>query len=93
MNPLEEFKKTFREMAGIVMPDVMIGPKTVIYTKMCDVTKEYYSVAIDVDKYNEWQAGAYIQDVLWCLSPEQRQFLISGTTPDEWDVLFEDEEE
>lgn len=39
-----------------------------------------------------WQkSGTNIQDVFPDLSPEQREFLLSGSTPQEWDELFQEE--
>ena len=39
------------------------------------------------DQLDRWEAGeGYIQDVFPHLSIDQREFLISGTTPEEWDA-------
>ena len=41
-----------------------------------------------------WKAGAYIQDVCPNLCAEDREFLISGITPEEWENAFpEDDDE
>jgi len=42
-----------------------------------------------------WRAGFLIQDAMPHLSPSQREFLITGTTPEEWDEMFKlgDEDE
>ena len=41
-----------------------------------------------------WQAGEYIQDAMPGLTPVEREFLLTGVTPEEWDEMFpEDEEE
>lgn len=39
-----------------------------------------------------WQNGAHIQTVMPELTADQREFLISGTMPGEWDEIFEEEE-
>jgi len=40
----------------------------------------------------EWMSGnAFIQDVMPELCPEDREFLISGVTPEEWDAVFGEE--
>lgn len=39
---------------------------------------------------DRWEAGELIQNVMPNLTAEQREFLISGTTPAEWDRLFPD---
>jgi len=49
-----------------------------------DVTKEQYQL---------WQNGELIQDVMPHLSPEDREFLISGVTQAEWNNQFPGEEE
>jgi hypothetical protein len=49
-----------------------------------DVTQE------QIDK---WQAGAYIQDVMSHLSTEDREFIISGIIPEEWNMAFPDEDD
>jgi hypothetical protein len=38
--------------------------------------------------YNKWEAGALIQDAFPTLSPELREFIKTGITPEEWDELF-----
>jgi hypothetical protein len=40
----------------------------------------------------EWQNGFHIQDVFPELTKDEREFLISGTTPEEWDEIFKGEE-
>ena len=40
-----------------------------------------------------WQAGQYIQDAMPDVPVEDREFLISGVTPEEWDEAFGKEEE
>lgn len=40
-----------------------------------------------------WQNGALIQDVMPNLTAEQREFLISGSTQEEWDEAYPEEEE
>ena len=37
-----------------------------------------------------WQNGALIQDAFPNLTPEQRDFILTGLTPEEWDALFPD---
>lgn len=40
-----------------------------------------------------WNKGESIQKVLGFLSDSEREFLISGILPDEWDNMFPEEEE
>jgi len=67
------------------------------FQKKCNVTGDLYIVKIPNLKYAAWVAGGHMQDVMPELSKENREFLISGTTPDEWNEIFkktpEEEEE
>lgn len=40
---------------------------------------------ISVEQYEAWQGGALIQNVMPHLTPARREFLISGSTPEEWE--------
>lgn len=40
-----------------------------------------------------YRAGALMQDAFPFLTNEEREFLISGTTPEEWNALYPDDEE
>ena len=43
-------------------------------------------------QYDAWKAGTHIQDAMPDVSPEDREFLISGTTQEEWDESFGEDE-
>ena len=45
---------------------------------------------ISTQQYNAWKNGALIQNVMPHLTPDEREFLISGIMPDEWDEMFGD---
>jgi len=38
-----------------------------------------------------WREGALIQDVMPNLSPDEREFIMTGITPDEWAAEFGEE--
>ena len=40
----------------------------------------------------QWEAGAFIQDVMPELSDSEREFLISGMTDEEWTECWGEEE-
>lgn len=65
-----------------------IGPATWRITKICPVTKQEYSVEVDELSYEQWQGGALIQQVMPQLDNDQREFLISGLTPPEYEALY-----
>lgn len=44
------------------------------------------------DELQSWIDGELIQNAMPYLSAEEREFLISGSTPEEWDAAFGGEE-
>ena len=40
--------------------------------------------------FNEWQAGKLIQDAFPMLNADQREFLMTGLTPEQWDKLYDE---
>lgn len=40
----------------------------------------------------QWLGGAMVQDVFPHLTADQREFLMTGIMPDEWDAAFGDDE-
>lgn len=63
----------------------------VILSKECDVMGNIYSVKLTLDEYNTLNSAnrPNIQDFLPHLTAEQREFLISGYTPNEWNELWD----
>ena len=47
---------------------------------------------VTADQISEWENGTLIQDAMPHLSPSQREFLISGCTSEEFDLLFPPED-
>ena len=43
--------------------------------------------------YFKWKNGANIQDAFPNLSPSQREFIMTGTTEQEWNTYIKDKEE
>jgi len=54
-----------------------------VHTKDIDITQQQYSDYID---------GALAQEAFPHLSAEDREFIISGATPEEWKELMEEED-
>ena len=48
-------------------------------TKDLDITEEQLKL---------WKSGMLIQDAMPNLSPDDREFLITGVTSDEWDAFI-----
>ena len=42
------------------------------------------------DQFVAWEKGALIQDAFPNLTPDEREFIKTGITPDEWDAMFGD---
>jgi hypothetical protein len=47
-------------------------------------------IAVTADQLAEWQNGKMIQDVMWNLSADDREFLMTGITPEEWAETFKE---
>ncbi len=60
-----------------------------------DMTNVVNARDIDVteEQLKDWQGGTLIQDAMPNLSPDDREFLMTGITPEEWEVLTEMDEE
>lgn len=52
-------------------------------TRNIDVTPEQIAA---------WQGGELIQNAMPHLSADDREFLMTGATPEEWDEMFGEEE-
>lgn len=59
--------------------------------------KKLLEVAQPIERLNQawffWQNGERIQDAFGFLSAEEREFILTGITPDEWKKMFADEDE
>lgn len=53
-------------------------------------TWDFQAFPIACEDWNRWQRGHYIQSALPNLSPDAREFLLTGATPAEWDAAFKD---
>jgi len=45
------------------------------------------------ERLERWRAGEHIQRAFSNLPPPQREFIMSGITPEKWDELFKEEDE
>lgn len=43
-------------------------------------------------QYEDWQRGQYIQNAMPHLTAGEREFLMSGTTEEQWDETFKEDE-
>lgn len=44
------------------------------------------------EQIDQWQGGALIQDAMPHLSADEREFLITGSTPKEWNTAMGEED-
>jgi len=85
--PVPITKLIMEGLAGKPVPEGVFpeGDLMVTVKKVNNNTKEEYSVTVDADKYMHWKNGdGSVQTLFPELTPEQREFLINGLTPDEW---------
>lgn len=47
-------------------------------------------IDVTAEQWARWKEGELIQDAMPHLSVEDREFLLSGSTPDEWGAVFHD---
>ena len=93
MSNLKQFIEAVKETAGITSPTVTRAENGIQFTKRCAITKEFYTVTISVEQFMRVTKGEeHIQHIFPHLSKEQREFILSGTTPEEWDDMFKEEE-
>lgn len=67
---------------------------TVTLKAKCRFTKKDHSVTVPEVGYRQWITGqGNIQSIMPTVSAEDREFLISGYSPEGWQQLFGDEED
>jgi hypothetical protein len=49
-------------------------------------------ISVTEEQYNNWKSGMLIQDAMPDTPSDEREFIITGISPDEWDTLFEENE-
>lgn len=89
-------------MPGMIQPSrrVILDPETnLIYGVLVQPfgSAEWKTLMFDVPfhalAWDAWQAGEYIQRALTTLTADEREFLLTGMTPAEWDAAFPEEDE
>lgn len=64
-------------------------------TKTSLLTGAIHTLEIDVtdEQLARWKSGVNIQDACGHLTPEEREFIMTGITPNEWDLHMTSEDE
>ena len=59
-------------------------------TKKSQLTGKVHTMDLDItqEQIDRWERGTLIQLAMPRLRPDQREFLISGITPEEWEETF-----
>ena len=62
---------------------------TMLIQRQSMMTGEIHVMDLPVtdEQLAEWQNGSLIQNVMPHLSPDQREFLMTGITPEEWEEV------
>jgi len=69
------------------------------YKKRSPITGKDNTIELDMiqmvfdDCYVAWSEGANIQDAFPMLDSDQREFIMTGLTPEDWSMLFPDDRE
>jgi hypothetical protein len=61
-------------------------------TKPCPLCGNTSKIMVDRVALQSFQAGAFAQEVWPNWAGDQRELMITGTHPDCWDKIFEEEE-
>lgn len=61
-----------------------------LITRRSQITGAFHQreMPVTTTQVARWESGELIQDVMPELSPEEREFLITGITPEEWERAF-----
>lgn len=66
------------------------GEHFYVFTGPCMMTGKDHTVRVPGPGLNQWRNGKHIQDAMPDVSPGDREFLMTGTSPDAWDAIFGD---
>jgi hypothetical protein len=69
------------------------GTATIIRYSLMTGTFNKATITITEAQYTSWKNGALIQDAMPNLSKEEREFILTGYTPDDWEKMFPPEDE
>ncbi len=61
-----------------------------LITRISAISNNKNTMDLDIDEYQlkQWQNGGLIQDVMPHLTADEREFIMTGITPEEWDATF-----
>ena len=65
---------------------MLIKRQSVFTGKICTL-----DIPCTEEQYQKWENGELIQTAMPNLTPDQREFIISGITAEEWHTVFGDD--
>lgn len=72
---------------------VINGQHFYLFTGHCVITNKNYTVKVPAQELYNYRQRQYIQTALKSVSAEDREFLMTGYSPEGWKQVFYDEEE
>ena len=65
---------------------------TVTKTSRLSGTNNTLVLDMTIEQYDDWQNGVLIQNAMPQLSRDEREFLMTGITPEEWHATYGEED-
>jgi hypothetical protein len=71
-----------------------IDDNTLRVTRTSILTKKVHvrDLRITADQWAAWRNGGLVQNTMPHLTPDEREFLLTGATQEEWDAVFKEDE-
>jgi hypothetical protein len=65
-----------------------------LITRTSSVTGQIHTMDLPVtwEQFDKWESGALIQEAFPHLTAGEREFILTGITPEEWKEVFGDED-
>jgi len=76
------------------MKMIKINENSVCIERYCDIFKTTSQMCMNISPeqfmecYIRWQNGELIQNAFPMLSADEREFILTGITPDQWNSMF-----
>lgn len=67
-----------------------LNPHVYVFTGRCLITVKPYTVTVPAEGLYQYRQGVHIQKALPDLSAEDREFLMTGLSPEGWDLMFKE---
>lgn len=85
-------------MPGLIQPERIVtwlsdDIVTVAVKSLFSGNVSNMTLFVTREQWDAWQAGTHIQHAMPNLSPDEREFLLTGATPEEWNAAFPEDDE